>query len=849
MRLWTREHLKSENGNALLMALSVIMVLTAFGTASLMTSVANIHMSSSYRNWSQQYYILDVNAEDKVNQLNILLQSAEKDAQDYMAGQYYIYPDPTNIPPVNLRISLTAQTYINTQWGNVAPHMQDLNNPDYQAKLQTFQNDTFQRLYYYYASQRLYQSSGYTSVTYLNDPSVSLGNYQDDLFSQGTQALADGSLIVNINSANDITTTNTINGINPNTVNKNDSNFVNGKSVAVKVDVQFPTYTTLTQTQQIPIQGNPIWANAITSAGNIGFVGSGTSTIKGDIFSADNSEPLPINDNTVTNNGIFSQGADVEIYGNVYSKGNLHIIGSNSTIGVHNYPNDMVVDMKNNIFANNNLYFDLAALEAQNLAQNPDPNPRMTLTDYIQGSIPSGKTYIPMVYQDSNGGNVYCNSLAVEGSYANQAVAVGNINVAGNVTTYNDIRMDGLNSKITVSQNNIGINSTASSTGDPNASSAVINNTALPQPGSAAGSTITLAGNFIVPGTAFASYNAVKKPGDSLFSWNPNSYSYYQTGESITASSPDIFSAYMTPVISPNNTDYNYYYDQYTNDPKPTPDNVTTESNLSAYYLMRADAQGSPGSDILEPKIKQLVDFLHQPGKVVVTNIFSGSSVNGYALGGALLQKPGTSTATVYDPIVSDPNSNYTDYVNNQNAFAIFKNWLANIFQDKTQQLGTATKSASSFDGVFVNKSAIISNGTLVTGGVNISPTVTPSFVYLQQSLTNPNSNSLNLPAGTVYSGIIYCEGNLNITGSGTFNGAIICEGNVTVSGTPTISYAETAIMATLMSSSNIRNFFAPGAMGGVNYSPHPPTTTSYDGAVRQNAVRYKILEWKEQQQ
>lgn len=97
------------------------------------------------------------------------------------------------------------------------------------------------------------------------------------------------------------------------------------------------------------------------------------------------------------------------------------------------------------------------------------------------------------------------------------------------------------------------------------------------------------------------------------------------------------------------------------------------------------------------------------------------------------------------------------------------------------------------------------------------------------------------------YSGIIYCEGNLNITGNGTFNGAIICEGNVTVSGNPTITYDEEAIKGTLESYSSIRSFFAPGNMGGVTYSSY--TAPSYDGAVRTNVVRYKILEWKEIQQ
>ena len=104
-----------------------------------------------------------------------------------------------------------------------------------------------------------------------------------------------------------------------------------------------------------------------------------------------------------------------------------------------------------------------------------------------------------------------------------------------------------------------------------------------------------------------------------------------------------------------------------------------------------------------------------------------------------------------------------------------------------------------------LQKNEIIKDDSVIIGGgVNSSPTATPdSFVYIKQALTS--TSILNLDLGN-YSGIIYCEGNLNITGNGTFNG----EKN----------------------------------MGGVTYSTY--TAPSYDGAVRTNVVRYKILEWKE---
>lgn len=816
LRFWTRKQLKSENGSALLMALSVIMVLAAFGTASLMTSVANIHMSTKYRDWSKDYYALDMNAENKLNQLNGLLQNAESNAQAYMSGQYYRYSDPASVSPSDLQVPLFAQNFINDRWLiDVAPYMEDMNNPSNKMNLENFLSDTVQRLYYYYASEKL-SSGGYTSVKYLDNITASLGNYQAALFSSelsGTQVLLEGNLVVDINSADAI---NAITAIDPISVK--------GKSVAVKVDVRFPTYEVQTQTKHIPIQGNPVWANAITSAGNIGFVGAGTSTINGDIFSAASSETLPINDYVVTDSGIYSQGANVQINGNVYSKGNLHIIGNNSTINVQNYPTGFVVDLKNNIFATNNLYFDLLSIEKKHT--------EITVINYIQGSS-SGD--IPMVYLDNDGGNVYCNSLAVQGHYVNNptlTVSDGKINVAGNVTTYNDIRMDGLNSEITVEKNYIGINSAASG-GDPNASSSVINNTPLTAMGGTE-SKITLNGDFIVPGTAFAKYTGVKKAGDPFYTWAD---SYYQTGESVSARNPDIYGAYLATVSDPL-TGYNYYYDQFTSDPEPAD---SDESGISSYSFIRADAEGTPPIiDALKPKIMHLIDFLNDKfaAEVIVrSNVFSSPLFNGYSQGVALLQKPGDSSVTVYSYELSDDN-----YVNYHN----FKLCLADIFKAKTQQLGTAIPLGigGGFDGAFVKKDAIIKDDNLITvSGINSIPTTTPdSFVYIKQEAAS--TSTLNLNLGN-YSGIIYCEGNLEIIGNGSFDGTIICQGNVTVSGSPTITYNEGVILSTLMANSNIRKFFAMADMPVVTYKDYE----SYNGAVRTDVVRYKILEWKEKQQ
>lgn len=267
MKFQTRINLKSEKGNAMLMALSVLLILTSFATVSLMTSVANIQMSSKYRNWSKEYYELDVDAETKVNQINSLLERAESYTQDYMTGEYYL--SETDLPSGELHITNDAQSYIYRQWSElVEPYLTDMDSQGYKDNQALFMQDVLKRLYFYYASNLL-DNGVYTLVPTVNGSDMSLFDYKNALFDDSEpQILGDGNLAVKLKSST-----------------------VNEKTVAVKLNVTFPTYTTLSLTKNVTFKGNPIWTNAITAAGSIGFT-NGSSTIQGDLFSADKDESL-----------------------------------------------------------------------------------------------------------------------------------------------------------------------------------------------------------------------------------------------------------------------------------------------------------------------------------------------------------------------------------------------------------------------------------------------------------------------------------------------------------------------------------------------------------------------------
>lgn len=813
MKQKVRTIFANEKGSTMLLTLGAIMVLMTFGAVSMMTALASVQMGGKYVSWSNDYNTLDGKAEKKVNDVNTLLEKAEKQAQDYMNAQYYVKKDNKDIPHelqvYNAQTHHSYQNDIYNQWVSL-----DAESGTNEKSLQDFTQLTLKRLYFFYASALLTDNSSGQGYTVTFDPGGDQpGDYQSALFSSGytgNDPLKPGGITVKMNVTADK---------------------VDGKSVSVRLNVLFPAYKALAQTKRVTTKGNPVWANAITAAGSIGFE-EGATTINGDLFAADKDETLPLDDNQVAKTGIYSAGADVTINGNVNTKGNLHIMASGGKIAVNPYPTDFRIEIKKLIF-NNQWFFDRTIV---------DGNPKVVLENYAEIENSEWKqSYIPFVNLDSNGGNVYCNSLSVDEKYndhgVDRNVDRGQIEVAGNVNTFDDIQMDGSNSEITVNGNFIGVNSTAAD-GNPNASSAVINNVA-------GSSKITLKGQFIVPGTAYAQFNGVKK-GKENYVWDSNNL-FYQTGESVTAKSDALFSAYMADVPASNAGEYNYYYDQYTTDPQ-----TTDESKINAFPLLRGENKDGSGGDVLRAKILQIMALANNNA---VTNVFTGSDVKGYSLGAAIVHQGSSSHAAAFGSDFS-PNP-ITNYVDNQIAYDTFKGSLSNIFVAKTQKLGTSNKFAATSDQraafdtgdvktSFVHKAAVFDPKTnMLRSGVAQSLSSLPnSFIYIKQNA----DSTYDLELDDDYSGIIYCEGNLNIFGNGSFQGTIICEGNVTLSGNPTITYDEATIVSVLAKKSVARAFFAPGEMGAPGFTAQDSTTT-FDGGVRDGSVRrYSIVEWKEQQ-
>lgn len=749
------------------MVFSVVLLLVSFGTITLLAGVSNAQMGARYRNSSQEYYAVDQRAEQHVAQIDIRLNTAENLARQYFENE--AFKDPTKMPslPTGLNFDQSLQDMLHNHWSTV---VNNTNQEIYVTNLQPFINEGFRVLYYYFALNLLNAYSGIVNSVPNSDTIAvnNLGvpaNYID--WDHRPIYTSTGEPIT-IDIMSQLRDTNNVNTF---------------RRVNARLGIRLPEYQTITQTTQIPIRTNPIWTNAITASGSIYFDGnsSSTSTINGDVFSADRNAIF--SDNFITEaqeNGVISRGANVVINGNVYSRGDVHVFNNNGRITVNPYAGT-VVERKNAAYQHNGLY-----LNSIDNGGNVDNN----IPLYTQGNPAYLATlplnpHIPLIYPDNNGGNVYCNSLSIE-DVCNGA----NITVNGNVTTRDDVQIDGQNSEISINGNLIGVNSEATLTGNPNGSSAVMNN----QPSS---SRISLNGSFIVPGQTYVEF--VESP--------------YSTGISIGSlgDSGEIFDSFKT---GGSETGKNY--------------SMLTQQGIKQFSLFN-------GSN--DQRINRIVDFLKNSSASTNISIRSiNNQLVGYALG-AVIARTNSSTEdevfyTTRYGINLDAKNNIANYANNFLAYhqQSFDNILIRMMDAKTIGLGNypfdINTNAPNTNSVIQNSFAGFVNGPIPNGIIRDNPLVLGS---------------------TITRGIVYCDGDLQIQGSGVFEGTIICNGNVNITGNPTITYSEDVISNLIQNNDGVRQFFSRGESGTQTFI----NRTRIDGVYRDTAVvrkRYNITQWKDSQ-
>ncbi len=334
-----------------------------------------------------------------------------------------------------------------------------------------------------------------------------------------------------------------------------------GKKVEENVTNVPPGYHAVQQTRSFAVKPNPLYANAVSVQGSISFTGSGDVNIYGDVAACSRTltgNPLGLEEGNAY--GIKTQtgsSVDVTIYGNVYSGGDLHLFGNGSSVFVEPYLSPDGRTLKTDLLysAGNSYYFDLSAAPGA--------------AAYAEDNF-GGLGDIPYIYLDSTGGNVYCNSLAIE-----SGVQYGTLDISGNVWTRDDIQNDGqAGTSITVGENYIGMRSDANEANkDPNGSSAIINNAYFFD------GVIEVGGSYVIPGT-------------SWYVFTGSGTEYYQTAESISAQAGEFFQIYLIREDETGSITETYY--------------VTAEE----YYELFERENGSSLSQALSDRIERFEDAI-----------------------------------------------------------------------------------------------------------------------------------------------------------------------------------------------------------------------------------------------
>ena len=845
--------LHSEKGTAAIITLSVILVLTALGTVSLLASAMNVRMSGRIISWSEDYYTLDTKAEGYVHKIDeMVLIPAEEDARHYVINRLDrakpedlvgLFHDDSLTPPgdpYQMYISY-AQDYFNKYyletWTYEAGgdrheytvhdyeqaivdgtfngktieeisrnYVKDGSSAEdraaraYTGDLLQYTEELFDRVYFHMVAKRL---------EYLH--------MHDDDFSNAKANIVIKSIAYDENYGRrenteqnrctyrfsniwdeSRTISETWEHIKPESgditiyIRAWDPTNIRDKLVHVAVEVIRPAYETIEKTIYTPVYGNPIWANALTVRGGIkiGEEAPAKAVIKGDVYASGASGEPYESGLTVFNN------TTVDIYGNVYTAGNVQAVsireGNGGTLRVHTSEtgsSGVSYNYKKAIYGNEYLHENHYAYDID--------------IEYTADQD-AGAGSIPFVFKDSvDQGNVYCESLEVA-----EGVEMAILQVDGNLWTMDDIQMDGQRSRIRVGTTEtsggevrarysyIGLNP-FSDENDPNKSSSVINNFPFFGDGTP-NSSIILNSNFLVPGVAF--YHFYDSDGNNKF---------YKSIESATARTMN-----PTSII-------NAYVDT---------------AGAGGYFNLEGDEfRLIPEEN--DPQRNALTQFVNDIDGVY-TNVRSNlTNPAGYVAGVALIEKASGAKATVYthNPGMDTPGAVSLDGSNNnQIAF------LNVTSENKIFRLHTAkTKMLGKYVGTYDPDAAPIDFGDLVHRDMLLS-------MGLSDIVRIPRGGTLNINPGSggVTSGIVYCAGNMTIRGDGTeFKGAIICEGDVTIEGDVRITYDEDVIRRKLRYSEKLRTFFSKGEMGDKLFDIHEYSTTSGE---RVNVKRYRIPAWKE---
>ena len=827
-----------ERGASLVIALTIIFVLSTLGGIALLATASNMRMGSAVADWTSEYYELDKAAEDALAFVDGILMEAERFAYAYMRDELYREGDTAPSMPGDVAVGLgdvavelsdKAQHYIHNRWlsevflpSAIDADGEAIDMEAYDSRFPRFHEEFFQRLYFYCAHRILTRVSSGDANGGLDiavEMSPSMAGYAGMLDSG---AFEEGGMAIGID------------------VSDPDGGG-HAKHVAVRLHVAAPRFGLATEVDDMPFRANPVWTNAVTAKGIVTFAGSSSRVrVVGDVAAQDYNEYYPAFGDFVSLSGnaygVAVAGAVVDIYGNVYTRGDFHVTESGGMVSVSRYPPGLPVAYKTNAHQNT-LFFDTSPMPA-------------LIQRYVQlESEEWQRAFIPFFYRDSLGGNVYCNNLAIEAGVVGGSIQVNNgrdarlsggqdaSSAAGVVWTLDDVQNDGASSSIVIDGNLIGLSSEAAFA-DHMSSSAVVN----AGPGS---SVIRLGGAAVVPGTAFMRFDGVNdQTGEDV---------YFETAESVTADEPSIMRAYAEPPVY--DAGVPYYFDNYL---------LRSPHGAASFFLVHYDVMADQARHIIR----------NLAGRAPATGVVIPGSLEGYARGAVFAQgeagepkmfgAPGVAADTGHVPGFEE----IANYSQNYMAYSEIRDSLKTAFRSKTEALGTDGRTIERL----VDKAAIVDDAGMP------KPGLPESFMYIagdgelriegemhgivycaaavdaDADADTGTDEAAKGAADEAAKGAVGADGadnasgmpTLRVTGAGEFYGTIISEGDIVIDGALTIQYDEDAIARTVLMHPQVKAFFAPGEQGAASYVRVVRISQS---AQKISSARYILDSWLEWQE
>jgi len=403
--------LKDNNGSSLVVVLIVILILTTLGTVSLAMSLNNIKMAGRYRDSSDEYYSLEEAAQEALVYIDNQLEESQNSALEYMRNEKYNQNKNLN----ELKNGYNQKFFYNAWKRQVFDVSQQrvvdmqgrnktiTNTDKYNEQMERFFQPSFNRLYFNYVLKNIQD---------LED------NIEDDVepFERGAFTC---EIEVEQNKAYDrVTGTSKWDDYEKednDVIIKMDISNTSGKKLSAAVKVKPPTCESVKNVQSIAVQGNPIWTNSITANGRVKFEDV-TANIFGDVFASDKYG---------SGKGLTIDNSNVNIRGNVYSKGDFEVVNGNSNVNISKYNGNVKVGYKSGMydkdaFGNKNEVFfyrydDTIVPAIIHINRYTDGKKIRDLESL---------TFMPLVYRDIDGGNVYCNNLIIKNEAENARVSI-----------------------------------------------------------------------------------------------------------------------------------------------------------------------------------------------------------------------------------------------------------------------------------------------------------------------------------------------------------------------------------------------------------------------------------------